>query len=86
MRRLVYAPKAYAWVNTEGEGEPINISSYIVSGSVSRKVNTVSTAELTLRNPKMKWTKDARKGEPIFRPMDPVTIYLQRIRGYPGNR
>lgn len=80
MRRLVYSPRAYAWVKTQGGTRPVNLSEYIVRGKVDRKVDEVSTAELTIRNPGKKFTTP---GDPIFHPMDPVTIWLQRLKGYP---
>ena len=81
MKRLVYSPKAYAYVKTDRG--LINLSDYITAGSVSRKVNMVSSAELTIRNPDMMWTREVKNGNPIFRPMDPITIWLERIKGYP---
>lgn len=79
MQRLVYSPKAYAYVKTVNNGI-VALSSDIVSGEVSRRVNQVSTASLTIRNDKRKWTT---QGSPVFRPMDPITIYLTRLPGYP---
>jgi hypothetical protein len=55
-----------------------------MSGSVQRLVNAVSTAEVTIRNPDMRFTKTSRTKEgPYFKPMDQITIWLERIRGYP---
>jgi murein DD-endopeptidase MepM/ murein hydrolase activator NlpD len=62
----------------------VNLSSEITSGMVARKTGMVSTAELTIRNPDMRFTKGSRTTEgPFFRPMDPITIWLERIRGFP---
>lgn len=80
MKRLVYSPKAFAWVQTQGQSDPINISEYIVRGRVERKVGEVSTAQIELRNPRKKFTTP---GDPVFHPMDPVTVWLQRLKGYP---
>lgn len=86
MQRIVYAPKAYAFIKDQ-DGNTHDISSYIVSGQVTRKVDQVSTAELTLRNPKMIFTshtnEDGVVSKPLFHPMDPITIYLQRLKGHP---
>lgn len=82
MKRLVYSPKVYAYVKTDDHGI-VNLSNFITSGSVSRRLDMVSSAELTIRNPNMKWTHGARRGKPVFRPMDPITIWLERIKGYP---
>ena len=54
MRRLVYSPKAYAYIKTYAG--IIDVSDYIVDGSVTRRVNQVSSAELTLRNPNFRFT------------------------------
>lgn len=83
MKRLVYSPKAYCWVRTDNHGL-VDLSPYIVSGSVARKVNMVSTAEITIRNPNMMFTRESRtKAGPYFKPMDPITVWLERIRGFP---
>ena len=82
MKRLVYSPKAYVFVKTEQNGIQ-NLSDYVVKGQVNRIINAVSSAEVVIRNPDMIWTQGARQGNPIFRPMDPVTIWLERIKGYP---
>lgn len=78
MKRLVYAPKAFAYI--EGDNGIVDVSDDIVSGSVSRKINQVSQAELVLRNKDMKYTQ---QGAPVFHPMDKITIYLQRLPGVP---
>lgn len=68
--------------NTSITGGPYlhNISDLVVSGNVTRKVNQVSTAEVTFRNPNRIYTKP---GNPVFRPMDAITIFLQRLPGCP---
>lgn len=89
MKRLVYSPKIEAWVNTDYG--VIALEPYITAGNVNRKLDQVSTAELTLRNPNKVWTnhhyKDSITGEnlvgPIFHPMDPITIKLTRLQGHP---
>lgn len=78
MKRLVYRPKVWAYIKTDTQA--IDVSSYIVSGSVSRIVNDVSTAKLVLRNPDFKFTQP---GAPTFRPMDPITIYMARDINHP---
>lgn len=81
MQRLVYAPKSYAFVKNS-TGDITDISSYIVEGDVDRKVNAVSTAKLVLRNPNMIFTSPVN-GQTIFTPMDPITIYLERLHKRP---
>jgi hypothetical protein len=69
-----------AWISTTDHGV-VDISEYIVSGSVTRNINEVSTAELTIRNPDKKWTDPP--GEPTFRPMDGITIWMNRFKSRP---
>lgn len=78
MKRLVYSPKASAFIKTDAG--IINVTDDIVRGEVHRKINQVSSASLTLRNDQRKYTK---KGDPTFRPMDPITISLNRLPGFP---
>lgn len=90
MKRLVYSPKAFVYVMnstpppgpTPSRGGPYlhNLSDLVVSGSVTRKLDQVSSAEVTFRNPDRIYTKP---GNPIFRPMDAITIFLQRLPGAP---
>lgn len=79
MQRLVYSPKAYAFTKNS-VGDILNLTDYITSGECQRLVNQASTASLTLRNPDRIFTIPAR---PAFHPMDAVTIFLERIKGYP---
>lgn len=78
MKRLVYSPKAFVYVRTDAG--VVNLSEYVVSGNVSRKIDQVSTAEVTIRNPHRRFTQ---AGNPTFRPMDAITIFLQRLPGSP---
>lgn len=78
MQRLVYSPTVKAMVRTN-DGI-IDISDYIVSGSVNRVLNEVSTAELVIRNPYKKFTK---LGNPTFRPMDDIQIWGSRYKEHP---
>lgn len=81
MQRLVYSPKAFVFIRRRN-GDIADVSRYCTAGSVERRVNAVSTANFTLRNPNMLFT--SRGGEhAAFFPMDPVTIYLQRLKGRP---
>lgn len=84
MRRLVYSPKAYVYIQTEPTPDNstglYNISDLVVSGNVARKLNQVSTAEVTFQNPYKQFTKP---GSPTFRPMDKISIFLQRLPGFP---
>lgn len=89
MKRLVYAPKVEAWVKTDyGIKE---ITEVITTGQVNRKLDQVSSAELTIRNPSKVYTdhyytdhlsKEPVVG-PIFHPMDPIVISLTRLQNRP---
>lgn len=80
MQRLVYSPKVYVFIK-DSEGEVRNVSDFVVSGSVTRRINQVSSAEIELRNPNKIFT-NPKVGVP-FMPMDPITIYLERLYGHP---
>lgn len=64
-----------------------DVSRYVTSGNVSRKIDQVSTAEIQLRNPQMMFTvhedEDGNVTYPLFHPMDPITIWLRRVKGRP---
>lgn len=79
MQRFVYSPKAFVYVISKNEGA-INLSDFVVSGEVHRKVDQLSTATVTIRNPNRQFTKP---GTPTFLPMDLITIFLQRLPGAP---
>src|SRR4051794_19538039 len=85
MKRLVYSPKAYVYIQTDERSEKVpdgiyNISDLVVSGSITRKVNQISTANVTFQNPGFQFTKP---GAPTFHPMDKITIFLQRLPHFP---
>ena len=77
--RLVYSPKAYVYIKNIRE-EIMDLSEYVIAGEVSRLVDQVSTAKITLRNPDRIFT---RPPEVAFHPMDPITIFLERTPGHP---
>lgn len=89
MKRLVYSPKVAAYI--KADSGIIDISDYITAGGVERKLDQVSSAKLTIRNPNMKWTdvesSDPVSGEtllePMFHPMDPITIFMTRLQNRP---
>lgn len=87
MKRFVYAPRVYIFVKDK-YGEIHDLSRYVVSGSVERRLDAVSGATFALRNPEMMFTThvDIESGESVtgpFTPMDPVTIWLRRVKGHP---
>ena len=79
VQRLVYSPKCWAYVKNTKE-EIMDLQEYVIGGEISRKLNQVSTAKLTLRNPDRIFT---RPGEVAFHPQDPITIFLERTPGHP---
>lgn len=89
MKRLVYSPKVDAIIETDTG--VYDLSPYIVSGDVHRKLNQASQATLTIRNPQFMWTNhkvsDPATGKsvmsPVFHPMDKITIILTRLKDYP---
>lgn len=82
MQRLVYTPRAYVFTK-DSKGNIRDVSRYVTEGSVTRKVQEVSRAEITLRNPDMIFTTPDQDGHVAFHPMDPITIYLKRLRKRP---
>jgi len=92
MKRLVYSPQINAWIKTDTG--VFDLSSYITGFNINRKVNQVSVANLTFRNPKVDHDDGQSRflftqhkiGDhygPMFHPMDPIIITLTRIKGYP---
>ena len=79
-KRLVYTPKAYAFIWSRRDNTTVDVSNDITAGSVQRFVNKPSSATLTLRNDDWKYTG---KFNPMFFPMDGITIWLQRVAGHP---
>jgi hypothetical protein len=81
MQRLVYSPRAYVFIRRRN-GDVIDVSRYCTAGEVVRRVSAVSTAKFSLRNPDMLFTAKGGRHASFF-PMDPVTIYLQRLKNRP---
>lgn len=97
MKRLVYAPQINVWVKSEYG--IIDLSPYVTDFEINRKVDEVSSAKVSFRNPKevgpdgeprFMFTQHPVENEdgsysykPLFYPMDPIIITLTRLRGYP---
>lgn len=95
MKRLVYSPSINAWVKTDTG--VIDLSPYITDCTVDRRINSVSYATLTFRNPKIADLNDPKKQRfmfteqvrkdgsihPMFHPMDPIIITMTRLKGRP---
>ncbi len=85
MRRLVYNPRAFVYIKDQ-DGTIHDVSTYVTAGSITRRIDQVSSADINLRNPGMIFTAHYGAGgvvRPLFHPMDPITIYLERVKGKP---
>src|ERR1700683_4067590 len=78
--RLTYAPKAYCFTKNSA-GQILDVTNYITAGEVQRLANPPSTANVPLRNPGKIFTIPSQGV--AFHPMDGITIFLQRLQGYP---
>lgn len=89
MRRLVYSPKVEVYV--KADTGIYDLSPYVTRCSVNRKVNQVSSAQVTFRNPNFMFTENVYKDPitkkttmgPVFHPMDPIVISMTRLRDRP---
>ena len=97
MKRLVYSPSINAYIKTDTG--IFDLSPFITDFSIHRKINEISVAEITFRNPKVgQGDKSDRylftqyesveadgstSYRPMFHPMDPIIITLTRLKGHP---
>lgn len=95
MKRLVYSPSVNAWVKTDTG--VFDLSPYVTDCSIDRRVNSVSFAKLTFRNPKIpdlhnpkkqrflftEHVRDDGSIHPMLHPMDPIIITMTRLKGRP---
>lgn len=93
MKRLVYSPSVKVWVKTDSG--VIDLSPYVTDCNIERKIDDVSSVEVFFRNPKIRdengklrflfTQKIQNNGNvgPVFHPMDPITVVLERIKGKP---
>lgn len=92
MDRLVYSPSIKAWIKTDTG--VVDLSPYITDCKIERKINEISKLEVIFRNPKVLqrgvprflFTQGVRGDGnigPVFHPMDPITVVLQRIANRP---
>jgi hypothetical protein len=79
MKRIVYSPKVNVFV--QGDSGVFDLSPYVTDCSVNRKINAVSTATVSFRNPNKMFTNG--KDGPIFHPMDPIVITMSRLPNRP---
>lgn len=64
---------AYIQTGNGENGETVNISGDIISGSVTRRINAISSASITLQNRNMKYNG-------MFQPMDKIVIYMKKVK------
>jgi hypothetical protein len=95
MKRLVYSPSVGVWIQTDTG--VFDLSPYVTEFSIDRRVNEVSQATVTFRNPKVTDERNpdrtrflftehiANDGtvRPMFHPMDSIIITLTRLKGRP---
>ena len=98
-KRLVYSPKAYVFIHSrkiaaasqEGMTEKqklnqnpmasiVDVTNDVVGGIINRLIDQPSSATITLNNKNFKYTG---RFDPMFLPMDGITIWLERIAGKP---
>lgn len=94
MKRLVYSPSINVWIKTDSG--VFDLSPYITDFQVDRRINQLSAARVSFRNPRvtdernplktrMMFTEHYSNGRigPMFHPMDPIIITLTRLKGRP---
>lgn len=74
MERFVYAPRVEVLIMLEDKQKLIDVSNDIVSGSVNRRLNAMSDAQLVLQNKNGRYTK-----QNIVHPMDRIVIRMCRV-------
>jgi hypothetical protein len=85
MQRFVYTPKVEAFVRCDGDGSGriVDLTEDIVDGQVTRQVDAMSTASLTLQNKFGRYTGGSRgTGGPNavrIRPMDRIIVRMSRV-------
>lgn len=72
MKRFVYSPDVEAYVQTK-KGI-LDLTHDIIEGSITLRLNGVSSFELTLQNPHRKYLDTSLSS------MDPIIIYLTRVK------
>lgn len=81
MQRLVYSPSVNVYVKTDSG--VVDLSDYVVTCSVNRKMDDISTAQIDFRNPKVGNGGFLFTDEVVFHPMDPIIISMTRLRNRP---
>jgi hypothetical protein len=94
MKRLVYSPSINVWIKTDTG--VFDLSPYVTGFNIDRRVQEVSAARVTFRNPRVTDERNPKKTRfmftehyseggvrPMFHPMDPIIITLTRLKGRP---
>jgi hypothetical protein len=89
MKRLVYNPRIDCYI--KADDGIYDLSPYVTECMVNRKVNQVSPASVTFRNPNFMFTEHVYKDPvtkktvmgPAFHPQDPIIISMTRLRDRP---
>jgi lysophospholipase L1-like esterase len=94
MKRLVYSPSVNVWIKTDTG--IFDLSPYITSFYIDRRINEVSQATVSFRNPRVTDERNPNRTRmlftehlvgnsvrPMFHPMDPIIITLTRLKGRP---
>jgi hypothetical protein len=85
MQRFVYVPKVEVFVRCDGDGSNriVDVTEDVIDGSVTRNVDQLSTATVTLQNKFGRYTGGARgSGGPNavrFRAMDRIIVRMARV-------
>lgn len=82
MQRFIYTPRVEAYIRLESLGRIIDVTDDIVAGSVTRRLNGMSEAQLQLQNKHGRYTLGS-KGNKISS-MDRIVIRASRV-GQPFN-
>jgi len=80
MQRLIYSPSVNVYIKTDSG--IVDLSDHVTGCSVSRQIDSVSSATVTFRNPKV-GSKFLFTDPPAFHPMDPIVISMTRLKGRP---
>ena len=82
--QLIYNPMASVIIRTDDVNNTIiDVSEDIISFTLNRMVNAVSTLELTLNNKNNKYTVSAINSTPVIKTMNTIAMILQGPSGTP---
>lgn len=80
MQRFVYTPRVEAFIKLEKTQQIIDVTDDIISGNVTRRLDAMSDAQLTLQNKHGRYTRPNNyDGGLLITPMDRIIIRMSRI-------